>query len=215
MGKFIDLTNERFGKLKVIKRVENNEHNQVCWLCRCDCGNEKIIIGQSLKSGATTSCGCLQKNAVKEFCKKSFTTHGMAKTRLNNVYHNMKARCNNKYRKEYKNYGARGISVCEAWNNNFKIFYDWAMANGYKEDARRGECTLDRIDVNGDYEPNNCRWITNKKNCNNKRNNCYIVYNNEKHTMSEWAEIKKIKISTLSMRINKYKWSIERALETK
>lgn len=138
----------------------------------------------------------------------------MAKTRLNNVYHGMKARCYNKNAPKYKNYGARGITICEEWKNDFKTFADWAVKNGYDEKAKRGTCTIDRIDVNGNYEPSNCRWVSTKVNCNNKRNNHLITFENKTHTLSEWAKLLGIKNSTLSMRLKHYKWAIGKALNS-
>lgn len=151
--------------------------------------------------------------------------HGCAKrnssTRLYRVWQNMRTRCNNSHSKEYKYYGQRGISVCEEWNN-FSIFQEWAYNNGYKEDAKRGECTLDRIDVNGNYEPSNCRWVDMKSQCQNRRmwgtdthNHKMIIweYNGEKHTIKEWSEITGIDNKILRTRKHKG-WNIERILTT-
>ena len=199
MGKLINLIGKKFGTLLVIEYKNNSK-----WLCKCDCGNKKIIRGDSLKQGLTKSCGCLHKNIATKTCKDNFLKHGLAKTRIYNIYHNMKQRCqdkNNKY------YGKRGIRFCNEWDS-FENFYNWALNNGYKDNL-----TIDRIDVNGDYEPSNCRWVTPKTQANNTRKNHYITYNNETHTMTEWAEIKNIKVSTLSMRLNHYKWDIKKSLE--
>lgn len=202
MGKLIDLTGKKFGSLTVIERVQN-KNNRVYWLCRCDCGNEKIIASDSLRQGLTLSCGCLHKKIVAKTCKNNFLKHGLAKTRINNIYHNMKRRCLDKTN---KNYGKRGIQVCEEWSK-FENFYNWAINNGYQDDL-----TIDRIDNNGNYEPSNCRWVNYKKQANNTRKNCNITYNNKTHTLIEWAELKGIKVSTLWMRLNKYNWSIEKTL---
>ena len=207
--KFNDLTNKKFGRLTAINNVYSKNGNMQ-WLCKCDCGNIIIVDNQSLKRGITKSCGCL----AKEIATITHTKHNMSKTRLNSVWDSMKQRCNNPNNSQYRNYGARGIKVCEKWNdkqNGFINFYNWAMANGYDENAKFQQCTLDRIDNNGNYEPNNCRWITIKEQSNNRRTNHYITYNNKTHTIAEWSEILNINRYTLYDRINKYNMSIEKA----
>lgn len=204
MGKFIDLTGQKFGRLIVIEYKQNGK-----WLCKCDCGNEKVVRGDSLKQGLTLSCGCLHKNIVKLTCKKNFLKHGMSKTRINNIWFNILSRCYNEKSNNYKNYGARGIKICKEWKENFVAFYNWAIKNGYQDNL-----TIDRIDNNGNYEPSNCRWVSQKIQQNNKRNNHLITYKDKTYTLSKWAEIKNIKISTLAMRLNHQSWSIEKALTT-
>lgn len=157
--KAIDLTGQRFGRLTVLERAEN-KGAYVCWKCRCDCGIEKIIAGYCLKSGKTQSCGCLQIERTAE----AHTTHGKYHTRLHGIWTDMKARCNNPNRKAYKDYGGRGITVCEEWHNSFETFYEWAMANGYSDDL-----TIDRIDNDKGYSPDNCRWATMADQNKNKR----------------------------------------------
>lgn len=116
-------------------------------------------------------------------------------------------RCHKPNFERYSDYGGRGIEVCLEWRNSFENFRDWAMENGYKENL-----TIDRIDTNGNYEPSNCRWSTYKVQGNNTRRNHFIEFNGECHTMAEWAEIKGMKLQTLSNRINQYGWTIEKAL---
>lgn len=161
MAKFIDISNQKYGRLCAIRRVDNNKHNQVCWLCRCECGNEIIVTTIDLRRGHTKSCGCLRKEIVGA----THRTHGKRHTRLHSIWATMKERCDLKKRRDYKYYGGRGITVCDEWRNDFQAFYDWAMANGYLDDL-----TIDRIDVNGNYEPSNCRWITIQEQQKNKRN---------------------------------------------
>ena len=203
MSKIKDLTNCKFNKLTVIRLTDKRTtKGDTIWKCQCDCGNITYVSGGHLKSGHTKSCGC--NKARLKGSKNYFYKHGLYGTRLYKIFFNMKTRCFNSNFTEYNNYGGRGITICKEWSNNFMSFYNWAMENGYKENL-----TLDRIDTNGNYEPNNCRWITRKKQCNNKRNNVIIEYNNEKHTIQEWCEKLNVKYSTLYTRLRRG-WSIEK-----
>lgn len=135
--------------------------------------------------------------------------HGLRQTRIYGIWNGMLQRCYNPNRPKYKDYGARGIGVCEEWRHNFKAFYDWAMANGYNDNL-----TIDRKNNDKGYEPSNCRWITIADQSYNKSTSKYITYRGETRTVAEWAKIKNIKICTLWMRLYKSNWSIEKALET-
>ena len=187
MGRRVDITGQKFGRLTVISYAGNNRDNKALWNCVCECGNEVVARMDSLKSGDKQSCGCLNnEKRAQRFIERNMK-HGLRHTRLYIVWCDMRRRCNNDKAHEYKNYGGRGIRVCEEWNNDFKSFYDWSMANGYNENAERGECTIDRIDVNGDYTPGNCRFVDLMVQGGNKRNNRLITHNGEKKTQSEWA----------------------------
>lgn len=191
----IDMKGRRYGRLTVIEKSNEKGGNgkSLYWKCQCDCGNIVIVNGRYLRNGDTKSCGC--KN------------HGMTGTRLYEIWKGIIKRCCSQSNKAYHNYGGRGITVCEEWLHDFRKFYDWAIANGYKEGL-----SIDRIDNNGNYEPSNCRWGTQKEQMNNTRKNHIITYKGETHTISEWADIVGICYNTLSNRINQYHWDIERAL---
>lgn len=197
----IDLTGQRFGRLTVIEYV-GTVNQKAKWLCKCDCGNEKIVSTKCLRNGETKSCGCYHKDRASV----ANLTHGKTNSRLYITWNNIKNRCYRTSRKDYKNYGGRGITVCEEWRNSFQAFYEWAMANGYREDL-----TIDRINVNGNYEPSNCRWVDLKTQANNTRRNHYITYKGETHTIAEWSDITGISIAALVHRIERG-WSVEEML---
>jgi hypothetical protein len=207
MGKLIDLTGQKFDKLTVIKR-DCSKNGKALWLCRCDCGNEIIVNSNSLRSGNTHSCGCLQKEIVKNIGLAN-KKHGMFGTRLYQIWADMKRRCENKNFEQYHYYGGRGIKVCDEWNS-FLVFQQWANLNGYRDDL-----TLDRIDPDGDYYPDNCRWATWEEQENNRRNNHLLTYNGKTQTISQWARETNIPKNTLLARINYLNWDIEKALTTK
>ena len=190
-----------FGRLVVID-TEQRKRNQPASLCKCKCGDIKIITNSDLRSNRVNSCGCLKR----ELITINNTTHNLKTHRLYSIYNNMKSRCYNSKLKSYKNYGARGIKICDDWLTDFMNFYNWAIDNGYKEGL-----TLDRIDVNGNYEPSNCRWTTSKVQCNNTRSNVMITIGNDTKTLSNWCEVYNINYKTVRDRI-KRNWTIERAL---
>lgn len=155
-----DLTGREFGRLTVIERQGSNEKRHALWLCKCQCGNSKVISSQDLLEGNTNSCGCLRKEKSRDLSH----THGMTNTRLYDTWRAMKARCYNPANPNYKYYGGRGITICDEWKNDFPKFHDWAMSHGYAEDL-----TIDRINNDGNYEPSNCRWATTAEQNKNKR----------------------------------------------
>ena len=174
MGKVKDLTGQKFNMLTVIEKDCNNRtDNKAHWICKCDCGNYTVVRGTYLVNSRTKSCGCLRGEAQYEY------KHGLSNTRLYRIWCAMKQRCYSESFDGYKNYGGRGITICDEWLNDFQVFYDWSMANGYAENL-----TIDRIDVNGNYEPSNCRWATMKEQLNNRRN---TVLRGEKEAHVEWG----------------------------
>ena len=187
-----DLTNQKFGRLTAIKRIKSKKNAK--WLCKCDCGNTVEVYAFNLTRGNTKSCGCYHKDRTSE----AKLIHGERYTRLFNIWAGMKARCYNKTDPSYKNYGGRGISVCEEWRKSFVNFRDWAKSNGYKDSL-----TIDRIDNNGNYCPENCRWATAKQQSNNRRSNVYVTINGETHTVTEWSEINGISYHTIASRRRK------------
>lgn len=144
-----------------------DRHGLATWLCLCDCGNQHICRGRVLRLGTTVSCGCLNQ----ELRAKRSRKHGKRRSRLYGVWTSMKIRCYNPRNNRYKYYGGRGITVCDEWLHDFQAFYDWSMANGYDENAPRGKCTIDRIDNDKGYSPDNCRWVDMKVQSSNKSSN--------------------------------------------
>lgn len=139
---------------------------------------------------------------------RNYVTYGFSHTRIDNIYKSMISRCYNKSNNRYENYGGRGIVVCDEWKNDKIKFFEWAFSNGYAENL-----TLDRINVNGNYEPSNCRWSTQKVQQNNRSNNRFVEFNGRTHTLGEWSEITGIKLATIWNRLNSG-WSVEDALTT-
>ena len=208
MGKMIDLTGLRFGRLTATKPDGRSNDGKVIWLCRCDCGTYTKVKSTLLRSGHTRSCGCFQKEKVAEFNIMTKTTHHAKNTRLYGEWRGMKCRCAATSGEKFKYYGERGITVCDEWAESFEAFRDWALANGYRDDL-----TLDRIDNDGPYSPENCHWVTMKEQNNNRRINRYVTYNGETHTLAQWAELTGISASTIGKRLNNG-WSVERSLTT-
>lgn len=175
---FESLIGKKYNMLTVIGETnQRNSSGGKYWCCKCDCGKYAIVSGQHLKSGHTKSCGCQLSHNFK---------HGKRQERLYGIWVGMKGRCNNPNNKAYCWYGGRGIKVCDEWSNNYLIFREWALNNGYSDSY-----SIDRIDVNGNYEPNNCRWTTEIEQKNNMSSNHYVVYNGKQYTIANlYREIK-------------------------
>lgn len=198
MAKAINIAGQRFGRLTVIERVES-PRAQAQWRCVCDCGKETVVRSQDLRNGHTKSCGCYGLE-VSVSHTPSFSTHKESRSRLYRVWIGMKGRCNNCKNKAYSYYGGRGIKVCQDWDESYALFRDWALANGYQENL-----TIDRIDVNGNYCPENCRWVSMKVQMNNTRANRRITLNGETKTMAEWSESTGLSYETIRNRTIKGK----------
>lgn len=206
MGKYVDLTGQRFGRLVVLSPSKTRKYGQAFWVCQCDCGTIKELPTESLKKGTSKSCGCLQKERASAANKK----HGLYESRLYSIWANMIGRCDRPTSTGYKNYGGRGIRVCDEWHN-FQSFMQWAKQSGYDPSLKFLKCSLDRIDANKDYSPDNCRWVDWETQQNNRRDTKKISYKGEQKTLAQFAKEYGIHSSTLRSRI-KAGWSMENAL---
>jgi len=199
--KLEDLTGQRFGRWTVLERAEN-KGKRTAWLCKCDCGTVKAVHATSLKNGDSTSCGCYAKE------HPAHVVHGLGNTKLHARWAQIKRRCFNSHDKVYQHYGAKGITMCDEWKNDFVKFYDWSMANGYKDGLE-----IDRIDNSKGYSPDNCRWVTRLKQANNKTNNKYYTYKGETKTLAEFARQYGMTYMTLYLRVNRRHIPIDKAIE--
>ena len=211
MSKTIDLIGHRYGLLTVVERADNDKYGRARWLCVCDCGNTSKVQSGNLRTGHTTSCGCGEKENRAKIATRMVIKHRATGTRLFRVWQGMLERCQRNGVGE-KNYGLRGIKVCEEWQEYIN-FRDWAYANGYDPDAPKGQCTIDRIDVNGDYCPENCRWVDRQTQNNNKRTNFYVTYKGKTQSLKMWANKLSIDYKAVLHRLRYLGWSVEDALE--
>ena len=185
MSRKKDLRGKTFGKLTVLEEDGRIGAN-VAWICKCECGKKIRVKANSLLSGNTSSCGCGRIEAI--------TKHNQTGTPLFNVWRNMIERCTNPNYKTYKDYGGRGIKVCDEWRE-FEPFYTWSISNGYGKGL-----SIDRINVNGNYEPSNCRWATAKQQSRNRRDTVFIEVNGVRKSISDWADALGVKRNTLYWR---------------
>ena len=201
--KSIDITGQKFHRLIALQVIdsERGAGKAIKYECLCDCGNHHIASVSNLRLGEVKSCGCLNK----EQAIKRHLSHGQSKTKLYGVWNCMKGRCSNPNSTVYRHYGGRGIQVCSDWRS-FENFAAWAISAGYKEGL-----TIDRVNNDGDYTPENCRWVGIETQARNRRNTKYIMFKGEARCLAEWAEILGIKMQVLSERLASG-WSVDRAL---
>uniref|UniRef100_A0A6M3IL93 Uncharacterized protein n=1 Tax=viral metagenome TaxID=1070528 RepID=A0A6M3IL93_9ZZZZ len=189
--KRLDLTGQKFGRLTAIQIDENRHSGRIYWHCQCECGKRTIKSRQLLTTGQTTSCGCKLVDSARE----RFTTHGMSSSIEYFSWFHMKARCYKTYDKEYKNYGARGISVCARWLESFQNFFsDMGLKPSKKHE-------IERIDNDGDYSPENCKWATRTEQANNTRHNHFVTIGNKTQTIAQWSRELGIKNQTVRNRL--------------
>lgn len=193
-----DLTDRTFGRLTVLEKSGYGQGGSL-WVCKCSCGKTKIISTSDLIHGHDKSCGCLRHQKPHNYLGRD------KNKRLYHIWKNMRQRCNNRDNAAYKYYGDKGVSICKEWSD-YKAFESWALDNGYADDK-----SIDRIDSNGDYSPDNCRWATALVQSNNRSINRTITLNGETHTISEWARIKNMNYGTLISRLRRG-WDAERSL---
>lgn len=189
-----DLTGQRFGRLKVIG-VDDRNTRKTYFLCECDCGTVKSIRSDGLLSGAVKSCGCLKRE--QDEINLDRTTHNMSSTRLYQIWQGMRGRCYNKHDPRYERYGGRGITVCDEWRE-FARFCEWSKKNGYQDNL-----TIDRINNDEGYRPDNCRWATNETQANNRESNIKITIGNSERTLTQWCEIFRVDYRTTLSRYNR------------
>lgn len=190
------LIGKKFNRLTVIEKA-GKKYGITAYLCRCDCGNEVVLTGSSLTTGNTKSCGCYAKEIQENSERRR-------KDKMYHLYYGIKTRCYNPNSPEYKNYGERGIKMCDEWLNDFAVFKNWMLEHGYDYSKSNVEQQIDRIDNNGDYSPDNCHLVTCKQNCRNTRQNLYLTYNGETLTAVEWAEKLGVPASRIRDRMNRW-----------
>jgi|SRR6185369_7464456 len=189
MGSKLNVAGKRFGRLTALR--EDRQMDRTAWLCICDCGTECVRTTKTLRNGMTKSCGCFQIETVKRVTTK----HGRTNSKLYGVWKAMRGRCRTKTDQNYRHYGGRGIKICERWNT----FENFRNDMG---DPEAG-LTLDRIDVNGNYEPSNCRWVTMKEQTRNKRNSLLLTFNGKTQIIPDWAKELNLVASTLYARASR------------
>lgn len=199
MNRVHDLTGQKSGRLTVLEVDLSKQTRKTYWICQCDCGNIVSVRSDRIISGRSKSCGCYKNELSAERVAKNHT-HKQSHTKLHNTWLGMKSRCYNKNNDRYEQWGGRGITVCDEWKNDFVSFYKWSLENGYSE-----ELTIDRIDNDGNYEPNNCRWTNQKQQSRNRRTNINITIGNSTKTLTEWCEIFNLPYKTINARYHRQK----------
>lgn len=211
----VDLTGEKIGRLTVLGVEKTSKTGKRFWLCQCDCGNTVIHeTGQLRAKNAPQSCGCLQREAASKVGKKTihYIVDGVEKMsdgvkRIHNIWSEMRQRCNNPNNHAYKYYGGRGIIVCDEWQD-VTVFEKWALENGYEDNL-----TIDRIDTNGNYEPDNCRWVDMQTQANNTRSNKMLPYHGRTQSLADWCRELSLDYHRTKARLNSCGYTVEQAFE--
>ena len=210
MGALRDLTGMRFGKLTAVERDSSIRAGRTFWICQCDCGEIVSVRSNGLLTGNTQSCGCTRRDKLVAR-NKSNSTHGAKRNgeveRLYSIWESMKRRCYSQSHEGYKYYGARGIVVCDEWKNDYESFKKWSLSNGYNKSL-----TIDRINADGNYCPENCRWTSAKEQANNRRNNRVVEYDGERFTIAQLSEKTGLSYRTLDYRLS-HGWEVQKAIE--
>ena len=201
----VDLTGQKFGRLTVVQ-FDHKENGRKYYLCQCDCGNFKIVSNHSLKSGNTKSCGCLHKEILIQRNKDN-RIHHPENERLLRIWRAMLHRCYKETDEHYDYYGGRGIKVCDDWHD-FEAFQKWALANGYADNL-----TIDRLDGNKDYCPENCSWATMTVQNNHKSDTKWLTYKGKTQSLSDWCRELGLDYFRIKARLNSLGWSVEDAFE--
>lgn len=201
MGRWIDITGNRYGRLVVLEHSHVKGYTHY-YLCQCDCGNQTIVAKNALTTGRQVSCGCYRDERIKNFNKLPDNY-----LQLGKIFNGMKSRCYNPNNIRYNRYGGRGIKICDEWLQNVNSFREWAIKNGYKPGL-----SIDRINNDGDYSSDNCRWVEPKEQLSNYSANVFIEFNGKRQTLSKWSRELNIPMSTLHNRIRVHGWTVERAL---
>lgn len=202
------IVGKKYAFLTVIEYIGRDEKSRRKYRCLCDCGNETIVLGDSILTGNTKSCGCYHDKLCSDRLRSYITKHGLSKTRLYKIWKGMRYRCAAYNKDVGKYYADRGIAVCDEWKR-FETFFNWSIENGYNDGL-----TIDRIDVNQGYYPENCRWITVKEQQRNKTNTLYVLYNGRNIPLKEACEMANIDYMVAYMRIKRLGWTIEKALRS-
>lgn len=198
-----DISGQKFGRLTAIRYVGQSKGKQTMWECKCDCGKTIIAQHQNIKNGHTSSCGCYNLECIT---KRNYT-HGGGGTRLYRIWKDMLARCYKESHRGYKDYGGKGVYVCEEWKDNFVNFRDWSLNNGYSD-----ELSIDRIDSNKEYSPSNCRWATLIEQANNTSRNLRFTIDGRTETLANWCRIYNVPYARVHSRVYARKWDIVKAL---
>ena len=200
MGKVIDLTGQKFGRLTVVSKAENDKHGKALWICVCECGRTSTSIGSDLRRGHTISCGCFGR----ERRLGSLTTHGLHSSSEYGIWTGLIRRCTSPSHKQYRDYGGRGITVCDRWLTFDNFYFDMGPrpSKAY---------SIDRVDNDGPYSPENCRWATDVTQSNNRRNNRILAINGQTKTMAQWGKLRGLGSSVICKRIERG-WPIDESI---